>query len=129
MMGKKGVKDYKVDSAGSAGRVLGASTKPRKVTLRFLVWKGGTKIWNKFKRNFIFRIGNDIISSKLLQKDLSGVLWRVFDAIIYNHSTPFSLQGESPEVCLLSTWVGHHWCEARQILPQRLDNWGGFARP
>ena len=36
--------------------VLG-ETKSRKVTLRFLVWEGGTKIWNKFKRNFILRIG------------------------------------------------------------------------
>lgn len=57
------------------GKPLDASTKSRKATLSFLVWEGGTKIWNKFKRNFIFRIGKDIISSKLLGKDLSGVLW------------------------------------------------------
>ena len=106
------------------GESLDASTKSRKATLRFLVWESVTKIWNNFKRNFIFRIVKDIISSKLLRKDLSGVLWRVFDAIIYNHFTPFSLQGESPEVCLLSIWVGHRWCEASQILPQLLDNLG-----
>lgn len=63
------------------------------------------------------------MSSKLLRKDLSGVLWRVFDVIIYSHFTSFSLQRVSPEICLLSTWVGHSWCEERQILPQRLDHW------
>lgn len=82
--------------------VLG-ETKSRKATLRFLVWESGTKIWNKFKRNFIFRIGKDIIFSKLLGKALSGVLWRVFDVIICSHCPPFSLQGVSPEVCLLCT--------------------------
>lgn len=112
MKGKKGVKTTKWVQLA----VLGESLVP-------VVWEGGTKIWNKFKKNFIFRIGKDIISSKLLREDLSGVLWRVFDAIIYSHFTPFSLQGESPEVCLLSTWVGHRWCEVRQILPQSLDNW------
>lgn len=51
-----------------------ARNESRKVTLRFLVWEGGTKIWNKFKRNLIFRIGKNTISPKLLRKDPSGDL-------------------------------------------------------
>lgn len=53
------------------GESLGALNESRKVTLRFLVWEGGTKIWNKLKRNLRFRIRKDIVSSKLLGKDPS----------------------------------------------------------
>lgn len=54
--------------------VLGSRNMSRKAALRFLVWEGGTKIWNKFKKNIISKIGKDIISSRLLGNDPSGGL-------------------------------------------------------
>lgn len=54
--------------------VLGSKNVSRKAALRFLVWEGGTKIWNKFKKNIMSKRGKDIISSRLLGNNPSGGL-------------------------------------------------------
>lgn len=65
---------YKGDSRGMLD-VLGSSNESKKVALRFLVWESVSKIWNKFKKSVISKIGKDIVSSRLLGKDPSGGLW------------------------------------------------------
>lgn len=64
---------YKGDSRGMLD-VLGSSNESRKAALRFLVWEGARKIWNKFKKSIISKIGKDIVSSRLLGRDPSGGL-------------------------------------------------------